>query len=702
MTNPTGSILLRRGPTSDRLAFVPLDGEIIYDTDQKKVYVGDGTTYGGKTVTSDITISGTGQVLNIPNNALQNSTISGVALGGNLYALTIGTHLTGTSYNGSSAVSLGVDATDANTAGKIVARDSSGNFSAGTITATLNGNATSATTATTATTASSVTNGVYTTGSYANPSWITSLSETKVLPSQTGNSGKFLSTNGLTTGWVSAAAIGFPSIVGNSGKFLSTDGTTVTWTSPNNGTLSLSTSGVGIDVASTTFTANQSGNASFVVSSSATQNNIPSTIVYRDDSGNFSAGTITASITGSLVGNVVGNVVGSLTGNADTVTNGVVTTGSYANPSWITALSIAQGGSGANNKADALTNFLPTGESVGYVLKTTGRGSYFWSQETGGAGTVGNTISTVRNTFTATAGQTLFSGTGTYTPGAGQLRVYIDGVRQFPSEYTETSSTSFTLTVGVPANTVVFAEVDGYTNVSTPASSIVFSPVGSITATNTQLAVTQLELAKAPLASPTFTGTVTIPAGASISGYAPLASPTFTGTVGGITAAMVGLGNVTNESKSTMFTSPILTGNINLNGYASVKTLIEQATVTPSAPTLITNFDVATQGVQYYTANTTTSFTLNIQGNSLGVQLSSILGLGQSISIGLLVTCASSLHYLSSITIDGIVTNVSVKWQGGATPSAGNASSIDVYTLTVIKTANTPAYTVLGTQTKFA
>jgi hypothetical protein len=36
---------------------------------------------------------------------------------------------------------------------------------------------------------------------------------------------------------------------------------------------------------------------------------------------------------------------------------------------------------------------------------------------------------------------------------------------------------------------------------------------------------------KAPLASPTFTGTVTIPAGASISGFAPLASPTFTGTV---------------------------------------------------------------------------------------------------------------------------------------------------------------------------
>lgn len=41
---------------------------------------------------------------------------------------------------------------------------------------------------------------------------------------------------------------------------------------------------------------------------------------------------------------------------------------------------------------------------------------------------------------------------------------------------------------------------------------------------------------------------------------APIANPTFTGTVSGVTASMVGLGNVTNESKSTMFTSPNFTG----------------------------------------------------------------------------------------------------------------------------------------------
>ena len=39
-------------------------------------------------------------------------------------------------------------------------------------------------------------------------------------------------------------------------------------------------------------------------------------------------------------------------------------------------------------------------------------------------------------------------------------------------------------------------------------------------------------------------------------------SPTFTGTVVGVTATMVGLGNVTNESKATMFTSPTFTGTV--------------------------------------------------------------------------------------------------------------------------------------------
>lgn len=78
------------------------------------------------------------------------STISGISLGSNLETLTFGTYLTGTSYNGSAAVTIATNATSANTASTLVARDASGNFSAGTITASLTGNASSATSASTA------------------------------------------------------------------------------------------------------------------------------------------------------------------------------------------------------------------------------------------------------------------------------------------------------------------------------------------------------------------------------------------------------------------------------------------------------------------------------------------------------------------------------------------------------------------------
>lgn len=50
-------------------------------------------------------------------------------------SLTLGSYLTGGSFNGGTAVTAAVDATSANTASKVVARDASGNFSGGTITA---------------------------------------------------------------------------------------------------------------------------------------------------------------------------------------------------------------------------------------------------------------------------------------------------------------------------------------------------------------------------------------------------------------------------------------------------------------------------------------------------------------------------------------------------------------------------------------
>jgi len=85
---------------------------------------------------------------------------------GTVTSVTGGSYLTGGTITTSGT--LAVDATSANTASKVVARDASGNFSAGTITATLSGNASTATSATSATSATNASNttGGNQTGSY--------------------------------------------------------------------------------------------------------------------------------------------------------------------------------------------------------------------------------------------------------------------------------------------------------------------------------------------------------------------------------------------------------------------------------------------------------------------------------------------------------------------------------------------------------
>ena len=106
------------------------------------------TIAAGSNTISGLTNSNLSGTAGITNANLANSTISGVALGSNLNTLTMGVSGTGlsgsTTYNGSGAATFTVtsNATNANTASAIVARDASGNFSAGTITAALTGNVT--------------------------------------------------------------------------------------------------------------------------------------------------------------------------------------------------------------------------------------------------------------------------------------------------------------------------------------------------------------------------------------------------------------------------------------------------------------------------------------------------------------------------------------------------------------------------------
>ena len=189
----------------------------------------------------------------------------------------IGTNFTGIPNSATTATST-------NTNNAIVTRDSSGNFSAGTISATLNGNASSATTANSATSATIATN--IAGGGAGSIPYQTSAGSTSLLAAGTG-----VLVGGTTPSYTNA-----PTLIG--------------------------TNFTGIPNRATT----------------ATNANTVNAIVARDASGNFSAGIITANLSGgasfasSLNGGSAGTIPYQNSTNATSmlspVTNGILVGGS--------------------------------------------------------------------------------------------------------------------------------------------------------------------------------------------------------------------------------------------------------------------------------------------------------------------------------------------------------------------------------------
>lgn len=130
----------------------------------------------------------------------------------------------------------------------------------------------------------------------------------------------------------------------------------------------------------------------------------------------------------------------------------------------------------------------------------------------------------------------------------------------------------------------------------------------------------------------------------------------------------------------------------------TLRSPFEDITVSGSGASSTINFDVKTQAVLYYTGNASGNFTLNVRGDS-STTLNSILDTGESVTIVFLSTNNATAYYMTTFQIDGSA--VTPKWQGGTAPSAGNASAIDAYSLTIVKTASA-TYTVLASQVKFA
>lgn len=127
---------------------------------------------------------------------------------------------------------------------------------------------------------------------------------------------------------------------------------------------------------------------------------------------------------------------------------------------------------------------------------------------------------------------------------------------------------------------------------------------------------------------------------------------------------------------------------------------LEITNVSATAATGTINVEVGSLGaVWYYTTNASANFTLNFRKSS-SVSLSTLLAVGQSITVTFLNTNGATAYYPTAFQIDGSA--VTPKWQGGIAPTAGSASAIDAYTFVIIKTASTPTYTVLASAVKFA
>jgi hypothetical protein len=165
------------------------------------------------------------------------------------------------------------------------------------------------------------------------------------------------------------------------------------------------------------------------------------------------------------------------------------------------------------------------------------------------------------------------------------------------------------------------------------------------------------------------------------------------------------IGAGTGTGDAVLASDQTFTGTNTFSGSSSKLAIVlndaaEVATVSATAATGTINYDITTQSVLYYTSDASGNWTVNFRASS-GTSLNTALATGQSVTVAFLVTQGATAYYNSAVQVDGTTSGVTTRWQGGTAPSSGNASGIDVYSYTIIKTGSA-TFTVFAAQTQFA
>jgi hypothetical protein len=162
------------------------------------------------------------------------------------------------------------------------------------------------------------------------------------------------------------------------------------------------------------------------------------------------------------------------------------------------------------------------------------------------------------------------------------------------------------------------------------------------------------------------------------------------------TAATAGTDYVAPGTATTFTATQTFTGST--SSIAAVfQDAAEVTTISATVATGTIQYDVTTQSVLYYTSNASANWTVNIRGNAT-TSLDTLMTTGQAVTIVFLVTQGATAYYNNAVTIDGA--SVTPKWQGGFAPTFGNASSVDAYSYSIVKTGSA-AFTVFAAQTQF-